>query len=144
MSKTLTIGMLALLALLAGCAGMGPSAQQTQAVQIEGTKGMAVIYLVRTAPDVSYLTTPVVLDDRMIGSTHAGTYFRLEVPAGRHVLSGYAQDAGALALDVQADRIYFVQHTVSGSWRVTSPHSFFRVIDETRGRAALVGAQRLG
>ena len=134
----------AVLALLAGCASMGPSAQEAQAVRIEGTPGMAVIYLVRTDPDVSYLTAPVVLDDRMIGSTHAGTYYRLEVPAGRHVLSGYAQDAGSLALDLQANRIYFVQHTVSGSWRATSPHSFFRVIDETRGRAAMARAERLG
>src|SRR5688572_26693265 len=138
------IGTFALVCLLAGCASMGPSAQDTQAVRIEGTPGMAVIYLVRTHPDLSYLTTPVVLNDRMIGSTYAGTYYRLEVPTGRHLLSGYAQDAGAITLDVQADRVYFVQHTVSGSWRVTSPHSFFRVMDEARGRAALVGAQRLG
>lgn len=140
MSKMLT-ALLLFVATLAGCAPLAPTAQ---AVKVEGTPGMAVIYLVRTDPDLSYLTAPVTLDDRLIGSTHAGTYYRLEVPAGRHRLSGYAGDNGALTLDVQADRIYFVQHTVSGSWRVTSPHSFFRVIDENRGRAALAGAQRLG
>ena len=133
-----------LLAALAGCASLGPSPAQTQAVRIEGTPGMAVIYLVRTDPDLSYLATPVVIGDRMIGSTYAGTYYRVEVPAGRHLITGYAGDNGSLTIDVQADRVYFVQHTVSGSVRVTSPSSFFRMIDESRARAAMVGAQRLG
>jgi hypothetical protein len=40
--------------------------------------------------------------------------------------------------------VYFVQHTVIGSWRVTSPHSFFRVIDEARARSILAGASKVG
>ena len=143
MAKNL-IGTLVLLALLAGCASMGPGAQDTQAVRIEGTPGKAVIYLVRTHPDLSYLTAQVTIGDTLIGSTYAGTYYRVEVPAGRHKLSGTVQDNGSLTIDVQADRVYFVQHSVSGSWRATNPHSFFKVIDETRGRAAMVGAERKG
>src|SRR5688572_4208762 len=112
MLKTWT-GFLAVLALLTGCAPLAPAARDTAAVQIQGTPGVAVIYLVRTSPDVSYLAAPVVLDERVIGPTYAGTYYRLEVPAGRHRLSGYAQDSGALTVDVQADRVYFIQHTVS-------------------------------
>jgi hypothetical protein len=108
--------------------------------RVEGTPGKAVIYLIRTRPDVSYLTAALSLDDKMIGATHAGTYMRLEVTPGRHRIEGYGQDNGAINLDVQADRIYFIQHTVSGSWRETNPKSFFRVMDEARARAALVGA----
>lgn len=141
MAKNL-IGTLALLALLAGCASMGPSAQDTQAVRIEGTPGKAVIYLVRTRPDLSYLTAPVTIGGDAIGATFAGTYYRVEVPAGRHRISGTGQDNGALTIDVQADRVYFVQHSVSGSWRATNPHSFFRLIDERTARAAMVGAER--
>lgn len=137
------IGILAVLASLAACAPFPPAAE-TQAVRIEGTPGMAVIYLVRTRPDVSYLTAQVVVDDKIMGATFAGTYMRIEVPAGRRHISGYGHDNGALTLEVQADRIYFIQHTVSGSWRATSPHSFFRVIDEARARAAMVGASRAG
>lgn len=136
------IGILTLLA-LTGCAPLAP-APDAQAVRIEGTPGMAVIYLVRTRPDVSYLTAPVLIGDRMLGATYAGTYIRIEVPAGRHRLSGYASDNGALTVDVERDRIYFVQHSVSGSWRATNPHSFFRVMDEARGRAAMVGASKAG
>lgn len=141
MSK-IWIGILALAALVAGCAPLSPSPGQT--VRIEGTPGMAVVYLVRTNPDLSYLTAAVMVGDRMLGATYAGTYMRIELPAGRHRLSGYAGDNGALAIDVQANQVYFVQHSVSGSWRATNPHSFFRVIDEARGRAAMAGAERAG
>jgi hypothetical protein len=138
------MGIFAVAGLLSGCAQFGPGATEREAVRIEGTPGAAVIYLVRTNPDVSYLTAPIVVNDRMAGATHAGTYMRLEVPAGRATISGYAGDNGAISLDVQAGRVYFVQHTVAGSWRVTNPHSFFRVIDEARARGALVGASRVG
>jgi hypothetical protein len=138
------VGILAIVAFIAGCAGFVPPAQDTQAVRIEGTPGRAVVYIVRTFPDLSYLTTPVVVGDRMVGATHAGTYIRVELAAGRHVISGYAQDNGAMTLDVQADRVYFVRQTVSGSWRATNPHSFFSIIDEARARAAMARASRIG
>lgn len=141
MLKTST-GILALVALLSACATLSP--QQLAAVQIEGTPSKAVVYLVRTNPDLSYLTAPVVVNDQMIGSTYAGTYYRLELPPGRTVMRGYASDNGSIELDLQADRIYFVQHTVAGSWRVTNPESNFSMIDEKRARAAMVGAERNG
>ena len=136
------IRMLSVLALLAGCTQLGPGPAASQAVRIENTPGMAVVYVVRTRPDMSYLTAPIVVDDKYVGPTYAGTYIRLELSPGRHVISGYAQDNGAIALNVQADRVYFVQHTVSGSWRATSPHSFFSMMDESRARAAMATAWR--
>jgi hypothetical protein len=138
------IGIVASVAMLGACAPLSPSVQSTAAPRIEGTPGKAVIYIVRTRPDLSYLTAPLALDDQMIGATNAGTYFRLEVAPGHHRIAGYAQDSGAINLDVQANRVYFVQHTVAGSWRATSPNSFFHVIDESRARAAMAGAVRAG
>jgi hypothetical protein len=107
---------------------------------IEGAPGKAVIYVVRTRPDTSNLTGALTLDGQMIGATHEGTYLRVEVSPGRHRISGYGQDSGAVTLDTQADRIYFVQHSVAGSWRAQSPHSFFTIIDENRARRAMAGA----
>lgn len=138
------IGLFATLLMLAACAPMAPATGSSAAPQVQGSPGKAVIYLVRARPDISYLTATLTLDDELIGSTHAGTYMRLEVTPGRHRISGYGQDNGSIALDVQADRVYFVQHSVSGSWRATNPHSFFRVIDENTARAAMVGAQKAG
>ena len=127
---------------LAACAPMSTAPQSNVSPRVEGSPGKAVIYLVRTNPDLSYLTTTVVLDDQIIGATHAGTYFRFEVAPGRHRITGYAQDNGAITLDVHADRVYFVQHSVAGSWRETNPYSFFTLLDDARGRAVLSRAMQ--
>ena len=144
MSKT-WIGIVAALAsLVAGCASMAP-APHAAAPAVQATAGKAVIYVVRTRPDTSYLTAPLTLDGEPIGATFAGTHIRLEVGPGRHRIAGYASDMGAISLNVAADRVYFVQHSVAGSWRATSPSSFFTVLDDARGRAALSHApQRAG
>ena len=122
--------------LLGACAQLPPTPQDIQAKRFEAAPGKAVIYLVRMQPDLSYLTATVLLDEQMIGSTHAGTYFRLEVAPGRHRISGYAQDNASLTLDVQADHIYFVQQIVTGAAR-ESPHSIYQLIPEREGRAAV-------
>lgn len=133
----------AIITALAGCAA--PAPQGGQSVRIEGTPGMAVIYLVRARPDWSNVNASVYIDDRLLGSTHAGTYFRIEVPAGRHRISGFGVDGGNISLDTQAGGIYFVQQRVASSARSpTSLTSSYQVIDETRARAALATAQRAG
>jgi hypothetical protein len=140
-----SIGILAVIALLAGCAGLDTSAQSRQALRIESTPGMAVIYLVRPKPDLSYVPSTVTLDDRLVGTTYAGTYYRLEVPAGRHRLSGYGGDNNGLTLDVQAGQIYYVYQTVAGGWRSPSSlSSFFKLVDERQGRALLARAPYAG
>ena len=135
------LGLIAALAFVAGCTSMSGSPQAGGPVpQIQSAPGKAVIYVVRSRPDLSDLTATLKLNDQIVGSTYSGTYMRFEVAPGRHHITGYGHDNGAITLDVQPDRIYFVQHTVSGSWRATSPHSFFRVIDEARARAVMAGA----
>ena len=144
MLKTWTT-LLVVATLLIGCASMSPSPRDTQAVRIEGTPGVAVIYIVRTNPDLSYVPAQIAINDQLLGTTHAGTYFRVEVPPGRHRIRGYGVDSGTITLDAQADRVYFVHQTVAGSWRSpTSLTSFYRLIDEQRARAAMVGASRAG
>jgi hypothetical protein len=128
------------IATLSACAPMQTTPYSAGPPRIESVPGKAVVYVVRTRPDLSYLSAPLELDGQLIGASYAGTYFRLELAPGRHRLSGYAQDNGAITLDVQPDRVYYVQHTVSGSWRATSPHSFFSMMNEARARAALARA----
>ena len=61
MLKTMT-GILAVLALLAGCASLDSSPRDTQAVNIQSTPGMAVIYVIRTNPDLSYVPAQIAID----------------------------------------------------------------------------------
>lgn len=137
------IGTVLSLMSLAACAPMAPAPQALPDVQ--AAPGKAVIYVVRTHPDASYLTAPITLDGNQLGATFAGTYMRLEVAPGTHRLAGYGGDMGRITINVAADRVYFVQHSVAGSWRAPQPMSFFTMLDDSRGRAALARApQRTG
>lgn len=55
------------------------------------------------------------LDDRVVGETLPQTYFRIDVPPGRHVLHGIGHDTGRFALDARAGEVYFVaQNPIGG------------------------------
>ena len=133
-----------LLALAAACTQMPPSAQDQQAKRVETVAGKAVVFVVRTKPDVSYEPAAVMLDGQLVGTTYAGSSYRLEVAPGPHRLTGYGADTGAINLDVQPDRIYFVQHAVVASRRTPNPMSFFTLMNDAQGRAALARAQYPG
>src|SRR5262245_50273221 len=134
MLKTLA-GMLVIAALVTACAAIPQP--DPSSVRIEGTPGSAVIYVIRTKPDIGPIPAQLTVNEQLVGTSYPGVYYRVEVPAGRVRLGGTGVDNGALTLQTQADGIYFVQQQVSGTWRVISPHSFFSVIDEKRARAAM-------
>ena len=144
MTRLWTVLCAVFVVVVAACTQIPPTAQDVQAKRIESAPGKAVIYLVRTKPDVSDMPAPVMLDDQLIGSTYAGTYYRLEVSPGRHRIRGYSQDAGSINVDVQGDRIYFVQHTVIASRLTPDPMSVFRLIPEGEGRAVVARGQLAG
>ena len=85
----------------------------------------------RLGPDADPIDTP------------AGTYFRWVVEPGRHQIRGYAGDAGSMTIDVGADRMYFVQQSVSRLFHGFA-QSFFYLIPDPHGRAAVLRAELVG
>ncbi len=138
---TLRIGSLAL---LAACVQLPLTPDDIQAKRFESAPGEAVLYLVRTNPDLGNLPATVTLNHQMMGASYIGTYFRWELPPGRHRIAGYASDNGDITVDVQTDRMYFVQQVVRGGGRLRTPHLNFRVIDEHLGRAAVLDGMLVG
>jgi hypothetical protein len=135
-------GVFAVLLSLAACAPM-PVAEP-QNVRIESAPGMSVIYLVRSKIDWGATPVMVYLDERWIGATHAGTYYRIEVPAGRHRITGYALDNGTITLDTEANRVYFVeQNTRSFYSRQIMGNSSYMIVDEARASTVMADAERL-
>ncbi len=125
--------------LLAGCAvQLPPMPEDAVAKRFEPIPDKAVIYLARNAVEPTFVAA-VALDDQMIGSTYRGTYIRIEIPAGRHQLRGIAGDSGAIRLDTEPGKIYFVQHTAHGYRSFVS--STFDLVDTAYGRSLVMGGQ---
>ena len=122
---------------LAGCVQLQPTAEDVQAKRFEPATGKAVIYLVRSNPDIGGAAATLWLDNQLIGTTYQGTYVRMELSPGLHRIRGYAPDMGAITLDVAADRMYFVRHTVVGGGQATNPRSTFTVAEERWARSVV-------
>ncbi len=129
--------------LVAACAPLPPSPQDLEAKRFEAVAGQSVIYLVRPYPDASSQGATLWLDDRVMGSTFPGTYFRWVVPPGRHSIRGYAGDSGNIVLDTAPGRMYFVYQTF-GQPLGFSGISFFRLLDEYHGRSIVMQSQLAG
>jgi hypothetical protein len=130
------IMVVAVLVTLAACS-QPKLAGNPESVRIEAPPpGMSVIYLVRSTMDWSTNASLVLMDGRMVGTTAAGVYYRIEVPPGRHRFAGYAFDQGNITLDTHADKAYFVEQHVQGMFnRAQVMHSSeFLTISDARAR----------
>ncbi len=107
-----------LLAALGGCTSTPQATAESDAAakQYVTHPGYAALYVFR---DVFYnrrdLDDSVLyVNGRLIGTTLAGTYFRIDVEPGEHVLSGHGQDQGNLKVRVAAEESAFVHLNVAG------------------------------
>jgi hypothetical protein len=120
---------------LTGCQQLPPSPEDLQAKKFEAVPDKAVIYLVRDSPDFSDVQAQIRVGDKLLFKTYPGTYYRWEVPAGKHTITGYGEDIGTITVQVERGRIYFVQQRVTG---LRVPSSHFELVREPEGRAAVL------
>jgi hypothetical protein len=122
--------------LLAGCSMQLPlTPQDLEARRFEAMPDKAVIYLVRDSLDFSNIQSQIRVGENLLLMTYPGTYYRWEVPAGRHTITGYGQDSGKITVEAQQGRIYFVQQRVT---HMMVTHSNFALVSEEQGRAAVL------
>lgn len=123
---------------VAACAQLPPSPQEIEAKRFEPAAGKSVIYLVRDDPDFTDTGASVMLDDTLMGTTYPGTFFRWVVDPGPHQIRGFAGDSGTYSLGTGPDRIYFVQQRVSRFLPMPSAQSYFQLVPDPHGRAAVL------
>lgn len=110
---------------LGGCASVSQAttARDTEAKRFLSRPDMATLYVYRDdfAPVEPASDHPVLyVDGRLIGGTLPKTYFRIDVPAGEHVLHGTGYDQGTLKLDTRSEVLYFVSlQPITGTSRFT-------------------------
>ena len=128
---------LLLAALLAGCVAPLPlTPADVQARKMEAPPaGMGVIYLVRGHEDHNVHPAPLSLGDNRMITTYRGTYYRWEVPPGRHQIVGAFADNGEITVQVEPGRTYYVQQWTD-PW-IAYAKSFFRPVSEAQARAII-------
>jgi hypothetical protein len=75
--------------------------------------------------------TVLYLDERLIGASLPGTYFRLDLRPGVYQLHGLAHDNGNLKVEIRSGETTFVSMTVFGG------SSYFRRVNEATGKREL-------
>ena len=120
--------------LVAGCTWVPPAPLQDHALAKEFIThpDAATIYIYRSQFNHYDTDTILYLDGRVIGSTTAGTYFRLDINPGRHILHGTGVDTGEISVETRPGQIYFVALDVFGA------QSKFRLVPDTVGRSRVV------
>ncbi|MPZ47157.1 MAG: hypothetical protein GEV05_28105 [Betaproteobacteria bacterium] len=72
-----------------------------------------MIYVVRTPLDSSEPQS-LILNERGTVTTLPGTYYRWEVPPGRHHVEGFGFGGESVTLTTEPGGVYFLEHTVIG------------------------------
>jgi hypothetical protein len=125
-----------LLAALAGCASVpqAPPERDAQAKRFLTHPGYATLYVFRNdfpaGPEAQDNT--LYVNGRIIGATLPGTFFRIELRPGAHLLHGDGPDTGSLKLGAAADEITFV------AMNVLNGHSYFRRVAPDAARREIL------
>src|SRR5688572_30191438 len=114
------------LILLAGCVQLPPTPADIQAKKFEAVPDKAVIYLVRDYHYFSDNAATIWLGESDMITTYPGTYYRREVAPGMHRITGYGPDIGAIMVQAEAGRIYYVLQRLAPFVRF--PSSYFQLI----------------
>lgn len=107
--------LVAILVVLAGCARfqVPPSPEQIADKKFEPVPGKAVVYVVQNWLGV--YNAGVRFDDGTVINTGPGTFYRWVTTPGEHkIVSAEPNLSARVALNVEAGKVYFVQHIVRG------------------------------
>ncbi len=117
---------------IAACVQIPPSQQEIADKKIESVAGRAVVYIVQ--PPFGTYDAGLLLDERTQIRTWPGTFYRWETTPGAHAIrSSQANLSARIKLDVEAGKVYFVQHTVNGI-RGSATDASLGAISEKLGR----------
>jgi hypothetical protein len=122
--------------LLAGCTSVPHASHErdSEAKQFITHPNSATLYVYRIDFPVADGQDHVLyVGSRLIGSTLSRTFFRIDLPAGNHVLHGNVQDQGRFQVTALSGEITFI------SLNVTNGHFLFRRVDPETARSEILG-----
>jgi hypothetical protein len=112
-----------------------PPARDAEAKRFEPVTRDSVIYIYRA--DIGEATTTLIANDRLVGLSLPGTFFRIIVLAGRTVLETMVPDPGRIEIETRGNDVVFVEMRTSGG-SDGPPSSRFRRMPPEVAKAAIL------
>ena len=107
------------LLLLTACATapMAVPELDAKAKQFAPVDGKSVVYIYRNESFGGAVKVPISVNNRLIGDTVAGSYFRLVVDPGTYDIQCKAEKDSTVTVQAEAGKVYFVwQEMKMGMW----------------------------
>ena len=82
------------------------------ALAFEPVDGKAVLYVYRPQFVGKLVGFDLLLDQKLVGQTHGGTFFRLELEPGQHELAGNKKCKQVFTLEAEAGDVLYVQQEI--------------------------------
>jgi hypothetical protein len=116
MEKVRVLLVLAAVFLIAACTTTPEAtpARDAEAKRFEPVTRDSVIYIYRPDSWPSGGITNLTADDRIIGASLPGTFFRIIVLPGRTVLDTHAPDQGRIEVETHGNDVVFIEMRTSG------------------------------
>lgn len=125
-----------------GCVQIPESPQEIADKKIEPVPGKAVVYVVQNPTGNYNYAAGLSFDDGTQITTWPGTFYRWVTTPGTHTIRSWEANLSAhISLQLEAGRVYFVQHYVTGVRGSTTDARLERLGDQS-GRQ-LVAISRL-
>ena len=132
-----------LIALLSGCASIPEASPELdqQAKTFSAPRGKAGVYIYRNEHLGAAIQMQVLLDGNYVGHTAAMTYYYVEVPAGRHTITGKGENESVVTFDAIDGRLYYVWQEVKMGFMTM--RNEVKLVDEATGRAGVMECRRV-
>ena len=135
MKKALVI----LALLVSGCVQLPPNPADIQAKKFEAVADKSVIYIVRPPVDSDHPGV-VTIDGTFQVPTFQGTYNRVEVAPGTHLIEGVIPQSLRMVMDTQPGQIYFLRLWIRGTSRGGPTTAAIESISPEYGRTLVAQA----
>jgi hypothetical protein len=140
--RVATILLLSIFGLLYGCATVSkaPPTADAEAKLFKANPSVSQVYVYRNETFGAALSMPVTVNGKLAGSTGPHSYFKFDLPAGKHVITSQGEGS-RLELDTQAGQIYYVWQEVKMG--MLSGGSKLQLVAEDVGRKGVLESTRI-
>lgn len=123
-------------AFVSGCASINkaPASMNAEAKKFTPNANYSQVYIYRNETMGAALSMPVTVDGKLAGTTGPNSFFKLDLPEGKHVITSQG-DESKLDIETKNNKNYYIwQEVKMGAF---SGGSKLQLVDEAKGKAGV-------